>query len=131
MPNFGQKSMACLSTCHPKLMRIAYEVIKDYDHSIIWGHRNEVEQTKAFDNGDSFAPWPQSDHNKLPSVALDAIPYPKQWTASDRDFVELAARYIRAAKKLGIKLHWGGFFLPNGKHFFDGAHLYLDRSEYT
>lgn len=131
MASFGHKSLARLETCHPKLVKIAYEVIKDYDHSIIWGYRNQAEQTEVYESGNSKAKWPESRHNKLPSVALDAIPWPKGFSASDRDFVELAARYMRAAKKLDVKLEWGGFFLPGGKHFFDGAHLQLHRSEYT
>lgn len=132
MPSFGSKSMKCLSQVHPKLVRLAYEVIQEYDHSIITGGRGEPEQTEAFETGHSSVQWPDSRHNTKPSTAIDAIPYPKQWKASDREFVELAAHYMRAAKKLGIKIEWGGFFiLKDGKHFFDGAHIQLAEEEYA
>ena len=131
MANFGRKSLACLETSHPKFIPIAYEVIKVHDHSIIWGHRNEIEQNTAFDDGFSTVQWPDSEHNNLPSTALDVIPWPRQWRASDIEFVELIAHYMRAAKKYNTKLEWGGFFiLRDGKHFFDGAHLQLAREEY-
>ena len=132
MPKFGKRSLEQLNTVHPKLMRVAYEVIKVYDHSVIWGHRGEVEQNAVFKKGLSTLEWPNSKHNKLPSVAIDVIPWPKKWGASDREFVELAAHYMRAAKKLDIWIEWGGFFiLRDGRHFFDAAHFKLHRREYS
>jgi len=132
MPNFGKKSMACLETSHPKFIPIAYDVIKVYDHSIIWGHRDEIEQNISFEKGFSSVVWPDSRHNNKPSTAIDVIPWPKQWKASDREFVELIAHYMRAAKKHNTVLEWGGFFiLKDGKHFFDAAHIQLAREEYT
>ena len=131
MPKFGKRSLEQLNTVHPKLVKLAYAVIKEYDHSVITGHRGETAQNAAFVGGNSTVSWPNSRHNKLPSTALDAIPYPKKWDASDREFVELAAHYMRAAKKLDIGLEWGGFFLyKNGRHFFDGAHIQLAKEEY-
>ncbi len=131
MANFNHRSMGNLSQCHPKLVKIAYRVIERYDHSIITGHRGDAEQTKKFVEGYSMVEWPNSRHNKQPSAALDAIPYPKGYGASDREFVELAAHYMKAAKEEGVELIWGGFFLDkNGKLFFDAGHFHLADHEY-
>lgn len=132
MPGFGKGSMRHLNTGHPKLIKLAYEVIKEYDHSVICCYRDEIEQNIAFEKGASTVLWPKSRHNNLPSTAMDVIPYPKQWDASDREFVEMIAHYMRASKKLDILIDWGGFFIKrNGDHFFDGAHIQLAREEYT
>ena len=77
MPKFGKGSLNSLNTVHPKLIKVAYEVIKEYDHSVIWGHRDEIQQNIAFEKGHSKLVWPDSKHNKKPSVAIDVIPYPK------------------------------------------------------
>lgn len=132
MANFGQKSTKHLNTGHPKLIKLAYEVIKEYDHSVICCYRDEIEQNIAFEKGNSTVLFPNSRHNHLPSTAMDVIPYPKGFNASDREFIEMIAHYMRASKKLDILIDWGGFFiLRNGKHFFDGAHIQLAREEYT
>ena len=131
MANYNHRSMANLGQCHPKLVKIAYRVIERYDHSIITGYRGEAEQNQKFADLVSMVMWPLSRHNKRPSVALDAIPYPKGYEASDREFVEMAAHYMKAAKEEGVELVWGGFFLKkDGTLFFDAGHFHLADHEY-
>jgi peptidoglycan L-alanyl-D-glutamate endopeptidase CwlK len=76
MPKFSPISFTRLSTCHPDLQALFYEVIKTFDCMILEGYRNENDQDKAFMDGKSQLPWPNSKHNKSPSMAVDVTPYP-------------------------------------------------------
>src|SRR5687768_11435850 len=76
MPKFSQASIDKLATCHPDLRVLFNEVIKHFDCTISDGHRGEAAQNKAFDEGKSKLRWPNGNHNKLPSMAVDVYPYP-------------------------------------------------------
>ena len=52
MPKFSQESFSKLSTCHPDLQALFYEVIKYFDCTIIEGYRNQAEQEQAFKDGE-------------------------------------------------------------------------------
>lgn len=129
MPKFGRASLANLNTCHPKLVKIAYRVIAKYDVSIIEGHRGEEAQNEAYDSGNSNVKWPEGNHNKKPSRALDALPYPSKWKSTDRQFIEMAAHFMKAAEEEGVRIKLGMFFIVKGKLFFDAAHVELHESE--
>lgn len=79
MPTYSESSIEKLNSCHKDLQVIFNEAIKYFDNSIITGYRNEKEQKKAYSKGNSQLRWPQSQHNKMPSMAVDAIPYPVDW----------------------------------------------------
>jgi len=76
---YSDQSKQNLSQCHELLQQIFNEVIKHYDHKIICGYRNENEQNEAFKNKKSKLKYPNSKHNKIPSMAVDACPYPIDW----------------------------------------------------
>lgn len=107
MPRFSQKSLDILNQSHPDLIRLFKEVIKEYDCSVICGYRGEKEQEEAFRNGYSKAHWKQSPHNFSPSLAVDVIPYPKDWNDIKR-FKELAGITKIKAVDMGIEIDWGG-----------------------
>ena len=44
---YGKTSTARLATCHPEIQRLFNSLIKDYDVSVICGHRTEAEQDAA------------------------------------------------------------------------------------
>ena len=46
------------------------------DHSVIKGHRGEIEQHKAFIDGHSKLDWPHGNHNSYPSKAQDVRTHP-------------------------------------------------------
>lgn len=48
------------------------------------GNRGEEAQTEAFENGYSKVQFPNSKHNSLPSMAVDSVPYPIEWTNTAR-----------------------------------------------
>jgi len=107
MPKLGKRSKKNLSECHPLLQELFEEVIKHYDCSIIEGHRPQEEQDKAYHAGKSKLKFPQSKHNKTPSLAVDAVPYPIDWNDSKR-FYFFSGLVQGIADSLGIDIRWGG-----------------------
>ena len=107
MPYFGTKSKKALATCHPKLQEVFNEVIKKVDCSVLEGHRNKAKQNKAYEEGRSKLKYPNGNHNAVPSMAVDVVPYPIDW--NDRERFHLFAGFvIGVARGMGIKLRWGG-----------------------
>lgn len=76
MPSFGNSSSRKLATVETILQELCSRVVEYFDITIIVGHRNEADQTKAFNAGASTKPWPQSKHNSYPSMAVDIAPWP-------------------------------------------------------
>lgn len=107
MYDFGANSINNLLQCHTPLQVVARVVIKIADHSIVCGTRNEVEQTKAFDDGLSNAKYGQSPHNYDKSYALDFVPWPGQYGAGKDQFAYIAGLYIGIGEAHGISLTWG------------------------
>ena len=107
MPHFSKKSKKRLSTCRQELQDIFNEVIKFYDCSILEGHRGQEAQDKYFNEGKSQIKWPHGKHNKIPSLAIDAVPYPIDWT-NIKEFCYLAGLVEGIASQMGYKIRWGG-----------------------
>jgi peptidoglycan L-alanyl-D-glutamate endopeptidase CwlK len=84
MPKFSSQSINRLHTCHPDLQVLFYEVIKTIDCTILEGYRNEIDQEKAFNAGNSKLHYPNGKHNKSPSFAVDVSPYPVDWAKINR-----------------------------------------------
>ena len=107
MPSFGISSKEQLASCHPLLQLIFNKVIEHYDCSALEGARSKSRQNFLFGQRKSKVQWPNSKHNKLPSEALDAVPYPVDWT--DREQFSHFAGYVKGvADVLGIPIIWGG-----------------------
>jgi len=79
MSLFSSRSKKRLEQCDPKLQFIANELIKIMDVSVLCGFRGEEEQNEAYNNKRSKLKFPQSKHNKRPSLAIDFAPYPIDW----------------------------------------------------
>ncbi len=84
MPQFSDASRTQLSTCHPDLQALFFEIIKYVDCKVLEGFRNEEKQTIAHDTGKSREEWPNSHHNSIPSTAVDVSPYPVEWDQINR-----------------------------------------------
>ena len=126
----GVSSNRELDTCHPKLQRLMSEVDKRLskrkmiDLTVICGHRGEAAQEKAFADHKSTKHWPESLHNRLPSMAVDIAPYPIDW--SDREAFALLSGYVLAvADDLDIEVHVGALW----KNFPDLPHVELTLRE--
>jgi len=107
MPRYSESSRQKLETCHPDIQAVFNEVIKHYDCKVLCGHRGQEEQDKAFREGRSKVQWPDGQHNKLPSEAVDVVPYPIDWN-NIRRFDVFAGFVLGVAAMMGIQLRWGG-----------------------
>lgn len=120
MNKYSATSKERLETCHTELQVLFKRVLPDFDHSILCGHRDKVAQTKAFNDGKSQLNWPDSKHNKLPSLAVDAAPYDYavsgiDWEDLERmayfgGFVMGVAQTLYDEGQMSYKLRWGGDF---------------------
>ncbi len=122
MPQFSNSSMTKLSTCHKDLQQLFNIVIKNYDCTILEGHRNQKRQEELLKQGKSKTEG--SKHLLNPSMAIDVAPcpIPKNW--GENDFKEIAKFYhfagyvLGKASNLGIKIRWGGDW-NNNNNFND------------
>lgn len=130
MPSFGLRSVTCLSQCDPRLQAIAAEAIKRIDFSVIVGSRSNADQQAAFDAGRSLLPPGKSQHNKVPSLALDFIPSPfvdAEWKDTGK-FREIARVLCEVAAEQGVQVRWGGTWSNNvddplSQHLCDADHF--------
>ena len=112
MPAFGKASQEKLATCDPRLQKGFNGVVKYFDCTVIEGHRGEAAQNKAFAEGKSKLKYPQSKHNKTPSLAADVLPYPIDWNDTNR-MRYFAGFVVGIAATMGIKIRWGGDWNQN------------------
>lgn len=121
MPKFSKTSEARLKTCHPDLQSVCRELIKQFDFSVLEGHRGEKAQNAAFERGNSHVRYPNSAHNKTPSLAVDIAPYPIDWGDLER-FREMIYRFdavagvLRACGEIQSHFEYGAFW-PNFKDY--------------
>ena len=107
MPSFSIRSQERLNTCVEPLQALLNEVVKEFDCTILCGHRGQEEQNEAFRQGHSKVQWPNGKHNTIPSKAVDVTPYPIDW--NDRERMTYFAGYVKGvAQSMGIKIRWGG-----------------------
>jgi len=121
MNKFSKRSLEQLSTCDQRLQDLFTKVLQEMDCTIIEGHRGREKQNRMVEEGKSKAKWPRSKHNTLPSKAVDVMPYPIDWNDMER-LQEFASIVKKTAKRMNIKIKWGGDF----ESFFDGPHWELD-----
>ena len=133
MPYFGRLSTQRLSTCDERLQDICNEAIKVYDFSVLFGHRDEIEQKKLFREGKSKLEYPHSKHNNIKSLAVDIAPYPipKRWGEGNPK--ELARFYylvgiikaVAHSKNIPIRLgaDWDGDGIFTDQSWDDLVHV--------
>ena len=110
MYKFGKRSKQRLESCHPELQRLLNAVmdLQVMDFTILCGHRTESEQNAILSKNTSVK-WPNSRHNKTPSLAFDISPYPTNWDDID-SFKELSFLVMKCAQKLNIPIIYGGYW---------------------
>ncbi len=117
---FSAQSLANLSTCHPSLQTLCYEILKEMDIAVLIGHRGEADQNTAYMLGNSKLQYPKSKHNVLPSNAVDIAPYPIDWNNITR-FQQMVDIAKRKAAALGISIQCGADWIA----FKDYPHIEL------
>lgn len=120
MNKYSRTSADKLAQGHGDLQLVFSVVLLAWDNTIITGHRGKEEQTEKFLNGESKLRWPLSKHNKKPSMAIDASPYPipKKWGQGNRNeyekfryfafYVLGIADALLQAGLISHQLRWGG-----------------------
>lgn len=90
---YGRTSSEKLEQGHPVLQTLFQRAGRHTNITILNVFRGEVAQNEAFASGASSKRWPESKHNSMPSMAVDASPWPipEGWgdldgqTVRDRD----------------------------------------------
>ena len=135
MPKLSEKSLKLLQDAHEDLRRLLIEAINYVDFTVVCVHRGKKEQDEAFARGTSKLKFPNSKHNKLPSLAVDIQPYPisKDKTKNYYQFIYLGGFITALAIKMfeqGIiknKVSWGGDWNGNfdisDENFLDLYHF--------
>ena len=104
---FGKRSRRRLGTCDVRLQRLFVRVVSKVDCTILCGHRDQEAQDQAVREERSRTPWPTSNHNDMPSRAVDVVPYPIDWEDLDR-MREFGTFVEGVAYGMGISIRWGG-----------------------
>lgn len=146
MPNFGIESKKNLATAHQQLQELFEEVVKYFDCKVLYGHRTPEEQFELYKKGRKLVngKWiiadkskvvtyldgitKLSNHNTLPSTAVDVVPYTVDWKDLNRFYMFIG--FVRAiAITKGIKIRsggdWDGDTQVKDETFIDLAHFEL------
>lgn len=110
MPSFSIRSLVALSTAHEDLQNLFREVIKYRDCTVLVGFRNQADQNKAKAEGNSNDSWPNSPHNRQPSLAVDVAPFINgavNW--KDGNCIAFGGFVMGIAQmmNLGSRIRWG------------------------
>jgi peptidoglycan L-alanyl-D-glutamate endopeptidase CwlK len=130
MRKWGKKSQKVYDELDPRLQRVCDRILHEVaDVSLIDGFREEVRQNHYYVTNRSSVQWPNSKHNKQPSLAVDLQPYPmpqrkeKLWAA----LAYIAGRAIQIGIEEGVIIRWGGDWNQDGdltnQKFDDLFHL--------
>ena len=118
MPSYGARSRGRLATAHPDLQEVFNEAIKYIDIKILEGERDEDRQNALYAEGKSQVKFPNGKHNKHPSDAIDAAPYPIKWENTGKNyerFAYMAGIIIGIGIQKGIFIRWGGDWDRDGE----------------
>ena len=133
---YSKNSLEKLETCHPDLITLFNEVIKEYDCTILEGHRSTERQQELFRENKTKINGKNklSKHQYEPSLAVDACPYPIDWKDLNRfyNFVgyvkATADRLYREGKmthKIRCGADWDGYNIFTDQNFHDLPHFEL------
>ena len=126
---YGETSQENLGTCHTRLQDLFMEAAKHRNISITCGYRSDEQQAIEFAEGTTTKGPGESDHNELPSNAVDAIPYPT--TKEDWENREYWVEWSSWIKGLGSGMgmiirsgfDWDNDYDLDDQSFFDGPHF--------
>lgn len=121
----NKRSIEKLGTCHPDIARLAKAVNEVFPIQCICGYRDEKSQDEAFKNGMSKKKYPESKHNKKPSLAGDFVPDPDRNPATldwgdIKSFELMCLTFESKAEELDINIRLGRDF-----KFKDMPHIEL------
>lgn len=108
----NDKSLGRLNECDKRLVKLIKAVNEVYPVFVICGHRNKEDQDRAFKDKKSKLKFPNSKHNKKPSLAVDIVPGDgKKIDWKDIKEFEIMLMVVEStAETLGIKIRLGRDF---------------------
>lgn len=133
---YSQRSMDRLNTCHPDLVLLMTTALESpdcpSDISVLEGFRDEERQNEMKAEGKSQLSWPNSYHNKTPSMAVDVAPYVGGISWDWAYYYPLADHIKATWEQLQDEgrvselhtLQWGG----DWQNFKDGPHWQIVRN---
>ena len=129
MPKFSRTSRDKLMSCDVRLVKLFNAVIKDYDCTIVDGHRSRELQRKYFETGKSTTM--NSKHCFYPSRAVDVAPYDKKrklipWNDLNQFYHFVGyVRGVAQAMQIPIRCgaDWNGDFDLKDQNFNDLPHF--------
>jgi len=136
--NFSTRSKDNLFNVHPKLVTLAYRVLRHglFDFGVTCGERPKEEQDKAVFEGRSKVEFPNSKHNIAKGVrdvaeAMDIILYINgKGTYKERDkpsYYMALGVFLGIASEMGIRIRCGGDwdrdFSVTDQNFHDLPHI--------
>ena len=116
---FSEKSNKAIDSAHPDFRIWCDELIKFIDCSAIQGYRTESQHLQYLKNGTTTIKYKNSKHSKIPSIALDLVPYQKRaiWGETEIERLDMVF-FAGFAKSIAIRLKnegkmqhsvkWGG-----------------------
>lgn len=139
MYKYSEKSLEKIRQLHKDLQVVLMEAIKHVDINIVCGHRDKVEQDKAYAEGNSKLKFPRSKHNKLPVEAVDIIPYPTGYPKDYKGWSQFAymigiikglSEEMYKSGKISKRLRFGFDFNRDNvlfnDNFIDAPHIELE-----
>lgn len=124
MPNLTERDLLRLATCDARWQMLVPIIAKKTPLMIIWGFRNEEEQTAIVKTGVQSLPWPKSRHNhmvdgKPSSLAVDLGILPLEW--KNLEHWRVLASYVwQESIRAKMPVKWLG-------HLGDYGHFELRR----
>ncbi|KKN31159.1 hypothetical protein LCGC14_0826680 [marine sediment metagenome] len=123
MSDLTERDMLRLATCDVRLQLLVSKVAKLTPLMLIWGFRNEEEQTAIVKTGVRALPWPKSKHNHMVdgepcSLAVDLGILPLEWK-NLQHFRVLASYVWQESIRAKIPVKWLG-------HLDDYGHFELN-----
>ena len=114
---WGKKSLKVYATLDPRLQKLCDDILSGYaDISLLHGHRGKWLQNNLYAAGHSKLKYPNSKHNKNPSLAVDIAPwpYPIEDNVLHGALGFLGGVATVLAARAGVPLVWGGDWNVNG-----------------
>lgn len=108
----------------PRLQLIVDEALQEFNFGISCGFRNYADQEQAVREGKSDCHWPDSKHNRIPSMAMDCYPVPLDWKDLER-FKAMNAVFERIAANHNIPIKCAPMIGKPGKKYPDYPHTEL------
>lgn len=113
---YSAKSEAKLETCCWQLQLLMRYVLQKWDNTIMEGHRTDEKQEELFAAKMSKKRGGESKHNRLPSLAVDVVPFVNGKPSFNQHHCMFFAGYVLAvAELLNIPVRWGGNWDGDGE----------------